>query len=233
MSDFAPLEPHGPIEEIWDGVYRVRGSVRMGPGMRIPRNMVIVRDGQSLTLVSAVRLSDEAEAELKKLGDVKHVVRIGMHSMDDAYCVERFGATYWAPDGLVADGLAHETLDAGALPFSDARLFRFEDTVAPEAAVLVERDGGILVTCDSVQNWVSLDGCSMLARGVTRAMGFLHPMNIGPPWRKMMTKKGGSLKPDFERLAALPFEHAIGGHGDPAIGGAKAGLAATIARVFD
>lgn len=37
---------------------------------------------------------------------------------------------------------------------------------------------------------------------------------------------------DFERMAALPFDHALGGHGDPARGGAKAGLAATMARVF-
>ena len=234
MSDFPPPEPHEPIQEIWDGVFWVRGSVRMGPGLRIPRNMAVVRDGDDLTLVSSVRLSKEGEAELEKLGTVKHVVKIGIHGMDDAYCVQRFGATYWAPEGTFAEGgPKHETLrEGGDLPISDATLFSFHDTKKPEAAILLSREGGILLTCDSVQNWVGLDGCSLVARGVMRAMGFLHPMNIGPPWRKLMTKEGGSLLGDFDRLTALPFDHALGGHGDPAVGGARAGLQATMARVF-
>lgn len=83
VSDFPPVEPHGPIEEVWDGVYWVRGSVRMGPGLRIPRNMAIVKDAGDLTVVSSVRLGDEREAELKKIGRVKHVVRIGVHAVQD------------------------------------------------------------------------------------------------------------------------------------------------------
>jgi hypothetical protein len=43
---------------------------------------------------------------------------------------------------------------------------------------------------------------------------------------------GGSLRKDFERLAELPFEHVMGGHGEPAKGGANALLRATITRVF-
>lgn len=63
-------------------------------------------------------------------------------------------------------------------------------------------------------------------------MGFKHPANIGPPWRKLMTPAGGSLKGDFERLLDQPFDHILGGHGKPMIGGAKAGLTATVRRVF-
>lgn len=29
----------------------------------------------------------------------------------------------------------------------------------------------------------------------------------------MQTPEGGSLKPDFDRLVALPFERLLGGHG--------------------
>jgi len=232
MSNFAPLEPHGPLQEVWDGVFWVRGSVRMGPGMRIPRNMIVVRDGTDLTLVNSVRLSEDGEAALEKLGTVEHIVRIGIHGMDDPYNLERFGATYWATEGLIDEsGAAHQKL--ADVPISDGQLFSFRDTVKPEAALLIERDGGVLVTCDSVQNWMNQEGCSFLARGLTRAMGFMHPMNIGPPWRKLMTAKGGSLRGDFDRMLALPFEHAIGGHGDPAKGDAKAGLEATVSRVFD
>ena len=39
-----------------------------------------------------------------------------------------------------------------------------------------------------------------------------------------------SLRPDFERLAALPFDKLIGGHGGLASSGAQALLAASIER---
>jgi len=234
MTDFPAAEPHGPIEEVWDGVFWVRGSIRMGPGMRIPRNMIVIRDGKNLSVVSAVRLSAEGEAALSKLGAVRNVLKIGMHQMDDAYYVDRYGATYWALPGAVKDGgLAHEPLsDDNAPPDTDMQVFVFRDTKMPEAALLVPRDRGILVTCDSVQNWTDLEGCSFPARLVTRMMGFFHPMNIGPPWRKFMTKPGGTLRADFDRLAELPFDHCLGGHGAPANGNAKAGLRTTIDRVF-
>jgi hypothetical protein len=63
-------------------------------------------------------------------------------------------------------------------------------------------------------------------------MGFMHPANIGPPWRRMMTRKGGSLKPDFERLLASPFEHLIGAHGQPLRGGAHQAFEATVHRIY-
>ena len=63
-------------------------------------------------------------------------------------------------------------------------------------------------------------------------MGFKHPAQIGPPWRKMMTPEGGSLKPDFDRLVQLPFKHLIGAHGGLASDNANELLRATIARTF-
>ena len=43
--------PHGPIERVADDVFWVRGSIGLGPGLRITRNMAIVRSGDELTLV--------------------------------------------------------------------------------------------------------------------------------------------------------------------------------------
>ena len=87
---------HGPIEEITNDVFWVQGSIQLAPGIRLMRNMVIVRSGEELTLVSPVRLSPGGEAELKRLGTVRHVVKIGFfHGVDDAYYRERFSATYW------------------------------------------------------------------------------------------------------------------------------------------
>jgi len=47
-----------------------------------------------------------------------------------------------------------------------------------------------------------------------------------------MTPEGGTLRPDFERLVALPFEHLIGGHGGLCRGDARLRLRETITRVF-
>lgn len=236
MSDpLPPVEPHGSFQEVFPDVFWLQGSVRMGPGVRIPRNMVVLRHEGALTIVDAVRLDDAGRAALEALGRVENVVRLGVHGMDDAWAVQTFGAKTWARPGWPVGGRPpdHELVDGGPLPVPWLRLFVFHLTREPEVALIAQRDGGVLLTCDSVQHWPDTDGCSLLAKGLTVAMGFsARPANIGPPWRKRMTPQGGSLKADFERLLQEDFDHLIGGHGKPLIGGAKAALAATVAAVF-
>lgn len=231
---FPPAQPHGSLEEIFPDVFCLRGSMRMGPGVRIPRNMVVLRDAGELTLINAVRLDDAGLAELDALGRVAHVVKIGGHGLDDAFFVDRHGARLWALPGIEPGGVAvSDRLEVdGPLPVPWLRLFVFHGTVDPEAVLIADREGGVLLACDSVQHWPDLEGCSVLARGLSIAMGFRHPANIGPPWRKRMTPEGGSLRPDFERLLREPFEHIIGGHGKPMVGGGRQGLQATVQRVF-
>jgi hypothetical protein len=234
-NTFPAVEPHIGIEPISDDVWVVSGSVVMAPLVRLTRNMVILRQGTELTLVNSVRLDDAGLAALDALGKVAHVIKIGMHGMDDAFYVDRYGAKMWALDGAaLSNGVeASDVLSADAeLPVDDLRLFLFEHTVKPEAALLLERDGGLLITCDSVQNWTNTDRCSAMAKVVTSAMGFLKPAQIGPPWRKKMTPKGGSLRPDFERLAALPFQHLVAGHGTVLRDHAQTKLQETIVRVY-
>ena len=168
--------------------------------------MVILRHGGELTVINSVRLDAEGESALDALGKVTHVMKIGFHSMDDAYYVDRYEAKMWT----VGDGSLSED---SQLPFPDARVFMFKQTVVPEAALLVEREGGLLITCDSVQHWVPKEVMSRAAKIVTRLIGFQQPAQIGPPWRKKQTPPDGSLKSDFERLADLPFQCLIGGHG--------------------
>lgn len=236
MSEHPAAQPHGPIQEIAEGVYWVRGSARLGRGLTIGRNMAIVRSGEELTLVSAVRLSDQGEAELARLGKVRHVVKIGaFHGMDDAYSVSRFQADHWTLPGVPPPpGVPRSReLRAGALPIDDADLFVFETTAHEEAALIVRRAGGILLSCDSVQSWPDTEGCSLPAKLVTRLLGFTsRPTQIGPPWRKRMTPPGGSLRGDFERLAAMEWKHMVGGHGAPLRDTARSDLQATIAATF-
>lgn len=236
MTTHPAAMPHGPLEEIAGDVYWVQGTISMGPGVRITRNMTVVRSGRELSVISAVRLSPQAEAELDALGTVRHVIKIGhAHGVDDPYYLERYGATYWAlADGTRAtDPEADRTLGADCLPFDGAQLFEFRGSKEREAAILLERAGGILITCDAVQNWPDAVGCSPLANLLTRFMGLRRrPAQISPLWRKTMATEDGALQDDFERLAELRFEHLVCGHGRPLSGNAREALTATVAATF-
>lgn len=205
-QQFPAVQPHGSLEPIFEDAWYVTGSVVFKPLLRLPRNMVILRHGGELTVINSVRLDAAGESALDALGKVTHVMKIGFHGMDDAYYVDRYGAKMWT----VRDGSLSED---SQLPFPDGSVFMFKQTVVPEAALLVERKRGLLITCDSVQHWVPKDVMSWAAKIVTRLIGFQQPVQIGPPWRKRQTPPNGSLKSDFERLADLPFQCLIGGHG--------------------
>ena len=142
QTQFPDAQAHGPIEEIFPHVFFVAGSMRMGFAMRINRNMVIVREGQDLTLINPIRLSSKGEHELNTLGTVKHLIRLGsFHGLDDAYCVDRFDATFWCQDQSdhYAEPPVQEMLqEGGALPISNAHLFAFQLVKKPEAALLLK-----------------------------------------------------------------------------------------------
>jgi len=232
-QNFAAVEPHGPLVPILDDVWYVTGPVVFKPLVRLPRNMVVVRYQGELTLINAVRLDEKGKAELDTLGKVAHVMRIGFHAMDDAYYLDQYGAKLWlvAGTGAQASNASIGQLSEGmALPFPESRVFIFKKTIRPEAAILIDRDGGLLITCDSVQHWVPSTLMSPVAKVLTRLIGFQKPAQIGPPWRKKQTPQGASLLPDFERLAALPFNPLIGGHGGLLGKAATAQLAASIDR---
>ncbi|MBI2896410.1 MAG: hypothetical protein HYY06_22825 [Deltaproteobacteria bacterium] len=231
MSTFAPPMPHGPITEVYPDVFMVTGGFRFAPGLRITRNMTIVRQGSELVLVNSVRLTPEGETRLAELGKVKHLVRIGaFHDLDDPYYEDRFAPTLWAPPRTRHNGglKTDQELRPGSSPISGSAIFAFERGKQPEAAILLEREGGILVTCDSYQNWTTFDGCSLLGRLMMRVMGF-GPTLIGGPWTKYM---GQDVKADFDRLLELPFRHLLPAHGTPLGDRAKEGLRTAIANRF-
>lgn len=235
-NSYPAAQRHDPIEELFEDVFWVNGSMRMGPGLRINRNMVVLRDASDLTLISPVRMSPEGEAALDALGTVKHVMRIGpAHSYDDRYYVERYGAAFWRNEkvGKGAEPKPTQALKAGVkLPFKDAELFAFEETKLPEFAILIKRDGGILINCDALQNWENRRNCSLAAHIVLPVLGIKLGTGVGPMWKKAMTREGGSLRPDFERLLELDFDHLIAGHGALCRGGAKARARAAVDRAF-
>lgn len=236
MHEHNPVMPHGKIEEVFPNVFFVQGTYVgefFGNTWTFGRNMVALREGDTLTLVNAVRLDDEGLAALDALGTVRHVVKIGsMHGHDDRFYVDRYQATYWALPGMPhADGLTPDrelTVD-GELPVSGARLFVFEQTKLPEAILLLERDGGIAIACDALQNWVAPDPFTDEATiGYMRAADFFKQANLGPAWMMVNEPKPD----DFARLKQLHFEHALCGHGSPLQGEAAAAYHATFHRLM-
>ena len=231
MADFPAALAHGPITEEFPGIFFVTGTFGFGPGLAITRNMTIVRQGGDLIVINSVRLSGKGEAELEKLGKVKHVLRIGaFHGADDPYFKERFGAKLWAPPGTTyADGTkVDEELRPGHCPIDGAQVFAFEKGQKPEVALVLDRNGGILVTCDCYQNWTTFEGCSLLGKLMMRAMGF-GPTIIGGPWARAM---GQDVRADFDRLLELPFTTLVPAHGTVLERTAKPGLATAIAARF-
>ncbi|MBT6442056.1 MAG: hypothetical protein HOK61_06490 [Alphaproteobacteria bacterium] len=242
---FAAAQPHGPIEELFDDVFIVHGSISLfsaGPDYSLNRNMVILRDGATgngtgaLTLIHSVRLDAAGEKALEALGDVKHVLRLGaMHGQDDAYYVNRYGAEFWchANSPVYAEPATDHVLNAGcSLPVADATLFVFELPMAPETAMLLKRDGGLLITADSLQHHAAYTNCSPAMIERMKGAGFDLTTIVGPIWQQRLTPEGGTLKPDFDRLLALDFKHHISAHGALARGTAHALTEAAVAKAF-
>ena len=102
-ADYPAALPHESLEEIFADLYVIHGSARIGPAMRMNRNMTVVRQNGELTVINPVHLNSMEEARLDRLGKVRHVVRIGYyHGLDDGYYVERYGAEFWSSGVLIA-----------------------------------------------------------------------------------------------------------------------------------
>jgi hypothetical protein len=201
----------------------------MAPLTVIPRNMVIVREGRELALINSVRLSPGGEAELERLGRVRHLVKLGaFHTRDDPYYRHRYLPTFWAP--RPRDPQTRALGADGASPLARARPFVFERARRGEAALVLDQPGGaLLVTCDSAQPWRDTAGCSLVGGVACHALGFLRrPVTIGPMWLKQMSEGDPArLVPDFDRLLAMDFAHLIAGHGALLRDVARAELAAS------
>lgn len=233
---YPPALPQEPILEIFPDVYLVHGSAKIGPGMRMNRNMIVARQDRALTLIGPVRLSSADESQLDSLGTVKHVIRLGYyHGVDDRYYVERYGAEFWCQPGSYRYAMPEPSrlIEAGGRPpIADAEFFLFKESKFPEAAVLLKRHGGILMTCDSLQHWTDWSFCTLPARLTMQLFGFSLRTLIGTFWLKAMTPKGVSLKPDFQSLLRLYFKHLIGAQGRLCRERAHEQVEAEVRRVF-
>ena len=235
MSD-SPVYDHDPIEEIQTDVFMVRGCIRMNALMTITRNMAIVRHAGELTLVDPIRLSAAEEKRLDALGAVKRILRLGpLHGVDDPYYIERYAAQLWAPGPSETHPEPKPMLEFDAttvLPFPDAELFCFEGLKQPEAALLLRRGTGLLITCDSIQNYGDYRYNNLPARLLMPFIGFPKTTIVGPMWVKMMAPEGGSLESEFRRLLELDFDQLLSAHGSLLETGAHGACERAVDKIF-
>ncbi len=240
MSSVYPAASvHGEIQQIFENIFFVPGSIIMAPGFQISRNMIIVRAGKELTLISSVRLNEDGLRALDKLGEVKHVVKLGGYHLgnhngiDDAFYVNRYQAKLWAMAGMEHSGnleTSYLLKEDGALPFNGASFFSYHTSSMAEGLILIEQEGGILISADSLQNWQQGDPLfSEAAATRMQSLGFMRNANVGPEWRRMCEPKAE----DFVRVKNLNFQHLLPSHGNPILNSAKQQFSATFKELFN
>ncbi len=228
---FRAAQPHGEAHEVFPDVFFVTGAFKASPGVSIPRNMVIVRQGAELSIINSVRLTPEGERKLDALGKVKHLVRMGHnHGTDDPYYVDRYKPTVWAPAGIKHRGsfATDRELRPGECPIADGQVFVFTGGKIAEAALVLAREGGIMISCDAFQNWTTFEGASTFGKLTLKLMKF-GPNMIGPIWAKQI---GPGARGQFDALLAMDWKHALSGHGTPLRDTAKEGLREALKRQY-
>lgn len=218
MSEFPERLPHGSLKEVLPDVFSVKGMIRIEVAKthEFSRNMTVIRDGDALTLVNTVRLDDAGLLALDSLGSVRHIVKLGAyHGRDDAFYLDRYGADLWAPHGMTytrGETTSRTMSDGEQGPTSDSSSFVFDTPKAPEAILYLERQGGVLVSCDSFQSATGPDEYfNEISAASKQQLGFFGRPVIGPGWRKAAAPQ----HKDFERLLTLKFRHMLTGHGEP------------------
>jgi len=120
--------------------------------------------------------------------------------------------------------------ESGELPVSNASIFVFKTVKRPECIIRLDKEGGLMISCDALQNWVVpdkfFDEPSIVKM---REMNFFEPANIGPLWLMESQPKPD----DFQRLKEINYAHALCGHGKPVLNNAKQAFEERFKLVFD
>lgn len=198
--------------------------------------MAIIRHNGEFTFVDPIRLSPDEEKHLDALGTVKQIIRLEpMHSVDDAYYTKRYPASLWAPGPahLQPEPKPPVWVDASTpLPFPDAEPFCFEGMKQHEAALLLKRGPGLLITCDAIQNYGDYRHNNIPARIILPFISFPKTTLVVPIGVKLMTPEGGNLEGEFRRLFQLDFDQLLSAHDSFRASGAHAACERAVNKKF-
>lgn len=225
MSQFPPAYKHDKIEEVFANVFRVRVQnieKLFGINLSFNRNMIIVREGQDLTLINSARLSEQGLAELEQLGTVKNLVSMGCaHGKDDRFYIDRY-----TPKTFFLKGLRHikgiKECDVvlsndSEKPFQNCEVTILELGKRIEGAITIQRDGGILLLCDTISTPAQEAKYFNVASKILFTLFGVHKTisqgkTIVP---KTLIFNCKIKKRDLEPLRNLSFNHLLSAHGDP------------------
>jgi len=232
---YPPAYPHDPITQIYPDVFLVHGSIKMGPGLSLNRNMIILKEKEVLTLINPVRMNDSELSVLDSMGKVKNIIRLGdFHGLDDQFYLDRYECDFWCQtgQGTYKTPIPTIIIDQNTkTPISNAVFFIFKTSIYPEAAIYLS-NYKLLITTDAIQYYSGWTYTTLLTRFVFKLLGFKIGMNIGKPWVKRVTPKGVSLKNDFQELLKLDFDALIAAHGTLLKEGAKKQVKAQMNILF-
>lgn len=233
---YSPAWPHSEIKEVFPNIFFVTGTnitQHNNVELQHSRNMIIIRDNEKLSLINTVRLDDRGLAELDALGEVKNIIRIGaFHGRDDAFYLDRYHAKLWAlkemnhANNHITDV---QLIPNGQMPVPYCSIFIFETSKYPEGILHIAQQGGILITCDSIKNWLTPDPFfSTETAKLYKEQGFFGSASISNVW-----KQACDVKPsDFERLKTLEFRHLLSAHGEPLFNNAYELVVKTIRQEY-
>lgn len=235
QSNFSPAWPHGEVSEIFANIFMVTGTniiIHDGRKIQSSRNMAIIRQNNELTIINSVRLSTNGLNMLEKLGLVKNIIRIGaFHGRDDAFYQQRYDAKLWA---FASMDFSHgERLDfdlkENKLPILDSELFSFTSTNFPEALILININGGILLSCDSIKNWTIKDEYfDEETFALMKSSGSIGEANIDATWLSAMNPSTQELK----KILDLNFVTLLSAHGEALKNRAKISVERSIKHVL-
>lgn len=235
-SKYSPTWPHGKIKEIFTDIFYVTGTNITEHNhiqFQHSRNMIIVRHQGLLSLINTVRLNEEGLAALDQLGKVENIIRLGsFHGRDDAFYLDRYHSKLWAVESMQHNDERPTDcfLDPNEPPpFPNCSSFIFETSEHPEGILYLTVANGILITCDSIKNWLKADEFfSEQSANMYKEQGFFGRASISKVWRDACKVK----VEDFKRLQELEFKHLLSAHGEPLLDTAHEDLARSIERAY-
>ena len=233
---YSPAWPHSEIKEIFPDIFFVTGTNITNYNnteLQHSRNMVIIRNDNKLSLINTVRLDDTGLSTLDSLGKVENIIRIGaFHGRDDSFYLDRYHAKLWALKGMKHNDDRQtdiELIPQQLMPFPGCSLFVFETSLHPEGILHIAKQGGILITCDSIKNWLQPDQFfNAETAKLHEAQGFFGAATISNVWRQAC----GVTLSDFMRLKNLKFRHLLSAHGEPLLNNADELVAKAIMQEY-
>jgi hypothetical protein len=146
--------PHGPVEEIDDGLLSVTGDIPMPLG-NFPRRMTVIRlTGGRTAIFSAIAQSEPAMMRIEAMGrPAVMIVPNPAHRLDAKIWKQRYpDISVLTPPG--ARDAVSEVVPVDAtqdvLDDPDVRFLTVDGTGERESAILVRRAGGTTLICNDI-----------------------------------------------------------------------------------